>query len=169
MRILAALPCLALFFLASAAQAESGIIAKRSIPPAIAAQVECGTEPENITREPFAGGYLFKWQCASNHANYIVALVFARTADGANPALLRFPAPRGSDLAALEELSNAKLFPAVREISSLFVDPEDGEVCRTEARWRLGKNPLQPELVFWRDTPDCDGKNGWRVRVNKPK
>ena len=72
--------------LAGPAAAQSGDIAfidRKDIPAPVIAQVECGTEPENITRRPFAGGFVFAWPCASNHANRIAALVFSAQADGA--------------------------------------------------------------------------------------
>lgn len=148
----------------SATAAGREIVQKREIPAAVAGQVQCGTEPETISRWPFAGGYLFAWQCASNHANNIVAYVYARSPDGDGAKLIRFPAPE-RDNEPLEEISNARITEA--SITHLFIDPEDQEVCRTEARWSLANGVLQPELVFWRETGDCDGKRGWRVRVNK--
>lgn len=51
-------------------------------------------------------------------------------------------------------------------VSELFIDPEaiDGP-CRHEARWRLEGPQPEPVLLFWRETDDCDGKDGWRVLV----
>jgi hypothetical protein len=149
------------------AQGDDATVAKNDIPKAVADAVACGTEPEFITREAYAGGWLWKWQCASNHANYIQAHVFSRGKDGSGARALRFPTPYRGKQAWLEELSNSEFFPLAREFNHLFVDPEDKRVCRTEARWVAGRDPLKPQLVFWRETKDCDGKSGWRVRVDK--
>jgi hypothetical protein len=78
---------------------------------------------------------------------------------------LRFPGPHARAKPA-EELSNVRWYPAMRELTELFVDPER-KVCRTEGRWRLDGKPLRARLVFWRETRDCDGKRGWRTVVDR--
>ena len=118
-----------------------------------------------VTRRPFAGGYVFAWRCPGNHANYIQALVFAADPQGRDARLLSFPGPGRS--APQEELANVRWFAHRREITSLSVNPEDDRVCRVEARWRLVGGAPQPRLIFWRETPDCAGKRGWRVRVRR--
>ena len=159
-----------LLFGIAVAHAQSGdttIIDRKDIPSAVSAQVACGTEPENITRRPFAGGFVFAWVCPGNNANYIQALVFATNESGEGAALLRFPqaARKGEPM---EELSNIRWDAKARIVSQLFVDPES-RICRSEARWRLNGTPPKPELIFWRETRDCSGKRGWSVLVNKGK
>jgi hypothetical protein len=151
------------------AQNDDATVKKNDIPKAIADAVTCGTEPEFITREAYAGGWLWKWQCPGNHANNIEAHVFSRGKDGSGAQALRFPTPYQGKHAWLEELSNGEFFPAAREFNHLFVDPEDKRVCRTEARWEAKRDPLKPLLVFWRETKDCDGKRGWRVLIDKKR
>lgn len=159
-----------LFGIATVVHAQSGdttIIDRKDIPAAVTAQVTCGTEPESITRRPFAGGFVFAWVCPGNNANYIQALVFAKTESGEGATLLRFPqATRKGE--AMEELSNIRWDEKARIVSQLFVDPES-RICRSEARWRLNGTPPKPELIHWRETRDCSGKRGWKVLVNKGK
>jgi hypothetical protein len=121
----------------TAAQTANGRVRldPAQVPQSIAAQIECGTDPHDVSRRPFAGGFVFAWKCASNHANWIEALVFAESADGAGARLLRFPRPGGAEPS--EELANIRWFPATRELTELFVDPEDDKVCRT-------RSPLAP-------------------------
>jgi|GEM_PF-1453755 len=156
--------------IAASAHAQSddtAIIDRKDIPPAVAAQVACGTEPENITRRPFAGGFVFAWSCPGNNANFIQALVFAKTESGEGATLLRFPQARRKG-EPMEELSNVRWDAKARTVSQLFVDPES-RICRSEARWRLNGTPPKPELIHWRETRDCSGKGGWKVLVNKGK
>ncbi len=137
---------------------------KREIPAPVIKQVNCGTEPDTVTRKAFAGGHLFLWQCPGNHANWIQAVVFATREDGADARLLTFPQAGKRD--AAEELSNIRWFAARNELTSLFLDPET-RICRTEGRWRLEGTPPMPRLIFWRETRDCNGKQGWRTRVDR--
>ncbi|WP_147413717.1 hypothetical protein [Pseudorhodoplanes sinuspersici] len=158
---------LLLLGIAAPAHAQSGdtaIIDRKDIPPAVTAQVTCGTEPESITRRPFAGGFVFAWVCPGNNANYIQALVFARNESGEGATLLRFPQPPRKGEAA-EELSNIRWDAKARIVSQLFVDPES-RICRSEARWHLNGTPPNPSLMYWRETRDCAGKGGWKVLVN---
>jgi len=138
-------------------------IKRSEAPKEVLAAVKCDAVLDFVTRETFAGGWLWKSKCPSNHANEISAQVFSRHKDGKDAKLILFPAPKG---APIEEISNAEIFPANREFNALFVDPEDGKICRTEARW-IAENPLKPRLVFWRETKDCEGRTGWRVLVNR--
>jgi hypothetical protein len=149
----------------AAAQTGDGRVQLKpaEVPNTVAAQVECGTDPDDVLRRPFAGGFIFAWKCASNHANWVQALVYADNADGAGARLLRFPRPGGAE--AAEELANIRWYPAAREVTELFVDPEDDKVCRTEGRWRLAGTPPMPQLVFWRETRDCEGKSEWKTVV----
>jgi hypothetical protein len=66
-----------------------------------------------------------------------------------------------------DTISNIRWFPETREIGEIFVDRESAPICRTEARWRLEGEKRTPELVYWRETKDCDGKQGWVVLVGK--
>ena len=142
---------------------EHDLLDKTNVPATVAAQIPCGTEADFVTRRPFAGGFVFAWQCAGNNANFIQALVFAPSADGAGARLMRFPTPRKGERKWSEELSNVRWFPRRNELTELFVDPESTQACRTEARWRLMAPEVRPVLVFWRETRDCNGKRGWRV------
>jgi hypothetical protein len=153
---------------ASAARAQGDVatVDRRAIPAAVAAQVQCGTAPDSISRRPFAGGVVFAWRCASNNANEIEALVYAPKADGNGAQLLRFPRPGFKD--PMEELSNIRWDDKARELSQIFVDPEQ-RVCRTEATWKLDGTPPAAALVFWRETRDCKGEKGWRVVVDRKK
>lgn len=161
----AALCAFALPALAQHAETEA-TYARADIPKEVAAAVNCGTDPDAITRERFADGWLWKWPCPGNHANQIGAHVFSRDKAGKDAKRIRFPTPHKDEAAWLDELSNSEFFPAAREFNHLFIDPEDDKVCRTEARW-IARAPLKPQLVFWRETKDCDGKKGWRVLVNR--
>lgn len=137
---------------------------KGEVPQAVIKQVNCGTDPDNVTRKAFAGGYVFLWQCPSNHANWIQAVVYAPREDGADARLLKFP--QAGKRGVSEELSNIRWFATRNELTSLFVDPET-KICRTEGRWRLDGTPPAPRLIFWRETRDCNGKRGWRTVVDR--
>jgi len=169
MRMPLLLACLALFANGALAQnageePNTYVSIKRSdAPKEVLAAVKCSDVVDFVTREPFAGGWLWKSKCPSNHANEIAAQIFSRDKGGKDAKLILFPAPKG---APLEEISNAEIFPANREFNALFVDPENGRVCRTEGRW-IAEKPLKPRLIFWRETKDCEGKTGWRVLVNR--
>ena len=147
---------------ASAQTENTTIIDRKDIPLAVAAQVTCGTEPESITRRPFAGGFVFGWRCPGNNANSIQALVFAASESGDGATLLRFPPPprKGE---AMEELSNIRWDDKTRSVSYLFVNPES-RICRSEARWQLRGTPPVPTLISWRETRDCTGKTGWTTK-----
>ncbi len=43
------------------------------------------------------------------------------------------------------------------------IDRDDQSFCRSEGRWRLEGVKRKPKLVFWRETKDCEGKQGWVV------
>lgn len=148
----------------SKAEEDSHAIFRRTeAPKEVRAAVTCDEADDIITRDAFAGGWLWQSKCPSNHANFIKAQIFSRDKNGKDAKLIRFPVPRGTPL---DEISNVEFFPTTREFNSLFVNPEDAAVCRTEARW-IAQNPLKPKLVFWRETKDCDGKKGWRVLKGK--
>ena len=161
------LASVALALIASPAPAQTGDgrvqVDPAQVPQSVATQVECGTDPDDVSRRPFAGGFIFAWKCASNHANWVEALVYADNAEGVGARLLRFPRPGGAEPS--EELANVRWFLATRELTELSVDPENDKICRTEARWRLTGTPPTPQLVFWRETRDCEGKGGWRTVV----
>ncbi len=55
-----------------------------------------------------------------------------------------------------------------REFHHFFTDPENRRACRTEAAW-IARDPLKPQLVFWRETKACEGDKGWRVLLDKRK
>lgn len=155
--------------IAQSVQSEDVTINKSDIPKAVAAQVGCGTMPEAIWRKPFADGYIFRWPCASNHANQIEALVYATNVSGTDARLLQFPMPgQPSKVKPAPEIANVRWFPDTRELTSVFVDPET-RVCRREGRWRLDGKKITPRLIFWRETRDCDGKRGWRTVLDQTR
>lgn len=167
MRLASALPALCLTAATSAAQTpDVAIVDRKAIPSAVTAQVQCGTEPDSITRRPFADGVVFAWRCPGNNSNEVEALVYAPKADGNGAALLRFPQPGFKD--PMEELANIRWDAKARELSQSFVDPQQ-RICRTEATWKLEGTPPAPALIFWRETRDCKGEKGWRVVVDKKK
>jgi hypothetical protein len=179
MRAIKAAMIMAAFLLCAAggtAAQDDAIIDRKDIPKAVAAEVDCGTDPDYATRRPFAGGFVFAWRCPGNNANYMQALVFAPREDGSGAKRLSFPDVRRKS-AAFTELSNVRFYPAAREITQLFVDDEAPRICRSEARWRLIKHKNlkhknldgTPELrlIYWRETRDCAGKRGWRVVLDK--
>jgi hypothetical protein len=153
--------------LAAAQEQNTGeLIGRRDIPARIRSQIECGTDPDIVTRHAFAGGYLFAWECASNHANFMQALVYAERYDGTGARLLRFPQPkppfkgkRGAE--PLTEIANKRLFPNTGEIVEAYIDPEGGGSCRFEGRWKLAGAAKEPVLTTYRQTADCRGRNGW--------
>ena len=132
---------------------------------------ECGAEEQPFaTRKPFAGGFLFAIQCPGNNENFMETLIFAQSEDGSGARLLRFHGPGDIRDDFADVISNVRTYDDKNEIGEIFVDREvderaDPDVCRTEGRWRLEGKPLEPKLVFWRETADCDGKTGWKVIV----
>lgn len=155
--LIAALP------LSAAAQDSRSVsIPRNDIPRPVSDLVTCGTEPEHVDRRPFAGAFIFSWPCPGNHANWMTTLVIASGEDGAGARLLRLPPPRGK---AWDESANVEFFDRTRELTQITVDPEQRRVCRSEGRWRLEGPMLQPRLMFWRETRDCEGRKGWRILV----
>ncbi len=154
-------------FLASAAdglaQTDADILDAKGVPASVKQQVDCGTDADDVTRRPFAGGFIFAWRCPGNHANQIQALVFAKDQDGAGARLLKFPTPQRK---TNTEISNVRWFPKTNEVSQLFVDPET-RICRIESRWRLTGKTAEPVLIHWRQTRDCKGRRGWVTLVNR--
>jgi hypothetical protein len=52
-------------------------------PAAVLALQNCGADERTAAhRRPFAGGFVFAIQCASNNENFVETLVFAEQADG---------------------------------------------------------------------------------------
>lgn len=136
------------------------------VPKSVAEKVTCGGPDDGMTRRPFAGGFVFAARCPGNHANYIQTLFFAEDEQGTNARLLLFPRPgKKSEANPSDSLSNIRWYPKQRELTELFVDPES-KICRAEGRWRLDAK-AQPQLIWWRQTRDCEGKRGWRVVVDK--
>lgn len=168
MKRLPAILAFALCLAAHASAQDVDIVKRTEAPKEVLDAIACDHVLDYVTRQPFAGGWLWQSKCPGNHANEVAAQVFSHREDGKDAKLIRFPTPHKGRNMLLEEISNVEVFPAAREFNHLFVDPEDETVCRTEARW-IARDPLKPGLVFWRETKDCDGKRGWRVRVNKKK
>jgi hypothetical protein len=165
----AAGPVLLLAIGASVAVAGDGgdAVVLDALPPPVAAATWCAGEgPGFATRRDFAGRVIFAVQCPGNHANFIQALVAAEDDSGRNARALVFPTPFPADPAnPNDSLSNIGWHEG-GIVSELFVDPEeiDGP-CRHEGRWRIGDG--DPELIFWRETKDCEGQGGWTVLVEE--
>jgi hypothetical protein len=158
---------LLIFITPAFAQTSDSIpLDQKDVPKSVAEQVACGGPENGMSRRPFAGGFVFTAQCPGNHANYIQALVYAQDEQGTHARLLMFRRPgKKSESNPADSLSNIRWFPQAREVTELFVDPES-TICRTEGRWRLDAK-AQPQLVYWRQTRDCEGKSGWRVVVDR--
>lgn len=163
-------------FAAAAAELEDGTFlfdTGTPVPAGVLALEECGAEDNPFaTRQPFAGGFVFAIQCPGNNENFNQTLVFADNAQGSGARLLRFPGPGKRREGFEDVLSNVRWSSDSSEIGEIFVDREveeraDPEVCRTEGRWRLEGKPPEPKLVFWRETPDCAGKRGWKVVIGE--
>ena len=157
---------LLMFVTAAFAQTDDSVsIGWKDAPQAVTEKIDCGMEPSFVTRRPFAGGFVFAAQCPGNHANYIQALVYTDDEQGGKARLLLFPGP-GKKSDPADSLSNIRWFPKQREVTELFVNPESDDICRSEGRWRLDAK-AQPQLIYWRQTRDCQGKSGWRVVVDR--
>jgi hypothetical protein len=165
MRMLSALLSLAVSQ-AFAQTSDIDVLDMKDVPQIVSDKVTCSGPDTGMTRRAFAGGFVFAAPCPGNHANYIQALVFAEDVSGRNARLLMFPQPgRKGEGNPADSLSNVRWYGKQREVTELFVNPES-KVCRTEGRWRLNSK-AQPQLVFWRQTRDCDGKRGWQVIVDQ--
>lgn len=145
------------------AQSDGDILDTKDVPETVKQQVDCGTDANDVTRRPFAGGFVFGWRCPGNHANSMQALVFATDSDGAGARLLKFPTPQRK---IHTEISNVRWFPKTNEVAQIFVDPET-RICRIESRWRLTGKNAEPVLTHWRQTRDCKGHRGWITLVNR--
>ena len=133
-------------------------------PTAVLALQDCDADERTPAhRKPFAGGYVFAVQCASNNENFVETLIFSEHEDGSRGWLLQFPRPTQRGGGVADTISNIRWFPKTREIGEIFVDRESPPICRIEARWRLEGEERKPKLTFWRETKDCDGKRGWIV------
>jgi hypothetical protein len=141
---------------------------RKDIPKEIAAVTSCDMEPASIMGERFGEGWLWSWPCPSNHANYVRAFIYSHDKNGTGAKLVRFPTPHKGKKAWLEDLSNVEVFPAAREFYHFFSDPENASVCRTDALW-VGRDPLKPQLMFWREAKSCEGDKDWRVFIDKRK
>jgi hypothetical protein len=140
--------------------------ARANIPKEISAAANCDTDPESIMGERFGEGWLWSWPCPSNHANQIRSFIYSRDKIGRDAKRIRFPTPHKGKLAWLDDLSNVEVFPNAREFYHYFTDPENQKVCRTDAVW-IARDPLKPQLVFWREARSCEGDKDWRVLTDK--
>lgn len=139
-----------------------------STPKAVLALQDCDANEKTAAhRKPFAGGFIFAVQCASNNENFMETLIFSEEEDGSGGWLLKFPLPAKRGGGTDDVLSNIRWYPETREIGDIFVDYESPPICRTEARWPLEGEKRKPKLVFWRETKDCEGRRGWVVLVGK--
>ncbi len=63
-------------------------------PAAVLALQDCDADERRPAhRKPFAGGFVFAVQCASNHENFVETLIFSEHEDGSQGWLLLFPVP----------------------------------------------------------------------------
>ena len=63
-------------------------------PPAVLALQTCqADERTQAHRKPFAAGFIFAIQCASNNENFVETLIFSEQEDGSGGWLLLFPRP----------------------------------------------------------------------------
>lgn len=137
-------------------------------PAAVLALQDCDAdERSSAHRKPFAAGFVFAVQCASNNENFVETVIFFEHEDGSEGWLLQFPRPAQRGGGASDTIANIRWFPETREIGEIFVDRETPPMCRSEARWQLEGAKRKPKLVFWRETRDCEGKQGWVVVVGK--
>lgn len=138
-----------------------------TLPNSVREATWCADEgPGFATRRTFAGFIIFAVQCPGNNANYVEALVVADDDAGTNARLLVFPTPYAPNPdVPYDALSNIRWLDG-GVLGEIAVDPEvtDGR-CRHEARWQLEGARPDPSLLFWRETADCDGEDGWVVRV----
>ena len=134
----------------------------------MAEQTWCAQDgPGFFARRPFAGFTVFTAQCPGNNQNFIQALVVADDDNGTNARLLVFPTPYPPNPdAPYDALSNVGWLDGGELTETWSGDTEQAtDICRTEGRWKLVGPEPTPQLVFWRDTTDCDGNSGWVVRV----
>ena len=141
------------------------------LPAAVLALQDCdANERTPAYRRAFVGGYIFAIKCASNHENRVETLVFSEHEDGREGRLLLFPVPKKHG-DTQDTLSNIRWYPERNEIGEVFVDRDidrdDQSYCRREGRWQLEGGKATPQLIFWRETTDCEGKTGWTVLVGK--
>ena len=164
-------------FTAAAIELEDGTLLfdeETPVPAQVFALETCGADEHGMaTRRPFAGGFLFAFQCPGNNENSVQTLIFAGDESGTDAHLMVFPLPAHRGGGTQDTLSNIRRYPDTNELAEIFVDREmeqrvDPNICRTEGRWRLEENPPEPRLVFWRETADCEGKTGWKVVVGTP-
>jgi hypothetical protein len=142
-------------------------------PAAVLALQNCDADDKTPAhRKKFAGGFVFLIQCASNNENFVETLLFSEHEDGTDGWLLNFPLPDIHGGGSQDTISNIRWYPDKSEIGEIAVDSDVDSrpipnVCRSEGRWRLEGKKRTPKLVFWRETPDCDGKTGWKIIVGK--
>ena len=149
---------------ADAKPAEMETLADKEVPARVASRMKCKSPSGPMTRRPFSGGFVFIQSCADG-AEPLVRVVYATTPGGAKARLLQFHRPEGRRMSAL---ATVVFLPAENEIAGT-TGRLTRLICRTEARWRMeGKQPA-PGLVFWRQTRDCEGKNGWRTVVGRAR
>jgi hypothetical protein len=147
--------------------------AETPTPAAVLALQTCDADAHTAAhRKPFAGGFIFAIQCASNNENFMETLVFSEHEDGSGGWLLKFPGPGHRRDGFEDVLANIRWYSDKTEIGEIAVDSDADSrptpnVCRSEGRWRLEGEKRTPRLVFWRETEDCEGKTGWKVIVGK--
>lgn len=143
-------------------------VADGTLPGAVVAASTCSDSSDwSSTRRAFAGGVIFTVKCPGNNANYIEELIWARDADGKDARVLAFPSPDkryGGEPAT--GLSNIRWHAEAMEVKEIAVDQEQ-DICRSEGIWRLEGVLPEAKNVYWRETRDCDGKEGWKVLVDE--
>ena len=130
------------------------------VPRVVTSRMQCKSPSGPVTRRNFAGGFVFSQTCTTS-TDQQDRLVFATDRDGSNARLLRFHRPEGRRISGLSNV----VFGG-NEIAGTY-GRLTRRICRAEGRWQMeGKHP-SPSLVYWRHTPDCDGKTGWKVLLNR--
>lgn len=88
-------------------------------PKAVLALQDCDADEKTAAhRKPFADGFIFAVQCASNNENFMETLIFSEQEDGSGGWLLKFPRPAklgGTD----DVLSNIRWYLETKEIGDL--------------------------------------------------
>jgi hypothetical protein len=149
--------------LAQSSSPDVETLTDKDVPAAVTSRMKCKAAGP-MTMRPFSGGFVFVQSCADS-AEPQVRVVYATGRDGAGARLLQFHRPEGRRMSALATVT---FLPAENEIAGTTWRLTR-RICRAEGRWQMeGKQPA-PGLVYWRHTPDCDGKTGWRTSVGRAR
>lgn len=141
---------------------DAQTLAEKDVPSVVTSRMQCKSLSGPVMRRSFAGGFVFSQACTVSGEQQD-RLVFTTDVDGAGARLLLFHRPEGRRVSGL---GNVVFASAENEIAGT-IGRLTRRICRAEGRWQMeGKKPA-PSLVYWRQTPDCDGKTGWQVMLNR--